>query len=118
MISPRGRRVLIQLITLTIPFYWLGHQHLLWQTQGYIQPLQAKFPWKDNPQHRTWVPIAWGKLTGPIHEGGRGSKKLEEMNQAFPAQTVWRFLENLELFGFGSSHKSILRIQTSTAAVS
>lgn len=92
LLSPAGRRALIQLAISSISYYWLGHQAIPKKEQKSIVQIQRNFLWRGANHHMGYNVVAWSQMSKAICEGGMRIRDWESHCKAFRANTLRRFL--------------------------
>lgn len=112
LLSPVGRRILIQSVTTAIPLYWLSHNHIPGKVTKEISRMNAAFLWSGHHAQRGLHPLAWGTVTRPLPEGGLGVRDIEVQSKALLSNLVWRFFTQPNSFWGTLLAQKYLRFST------
>ena len=99
MLSPFGRRILIQSMNTSILVYWLGHNSIPGQIIKNLNSINATFLWFGSQTRHGLHPISWDRITHPIPKGGLAICDIHAQSKAQLNQLVWRFIKNHLLTG-------------------
>ncbi|XP_019240300.1 PREDICTED: uncharacterized protein LOC109220287 [Nicotiana attenuata] len=109
LLSHGGKATLIKSVLQFIPVYTLSAMTPPKGVFRLIEKYFANFFWGTSEDHKRYHWSSWNHLSLPIDEGGKGFRKLEDINNMLAMKRWWRIRSTSSLWARFISNKYCVR---------